>query len=116
MTEAANRFLAALTPEQKAKATFAFEDAERSNWFFVPIERQGLPLREMSAYQKHLASALLCAGLSQSGYIKAVSIMSMEDVLRLLENDDGERRNPEKYYFSIFGTPGDDGAWGYRVE
>src|SRR4051812_34506126 len=116
MTEAANRFLVTLTPEQRAKATFSFEDAERVNWFFVPIERKGLPLREMNPYQKHLASALLSAGLSQSGYMKAVTIMSLEDVLRVMEKDSGERRNPEKYYFSIFGTPSDSGTWGYRVE
>jgi hypothetical protein len=116
MCEAANRFLAALTPEQRAKVTFSFEDAERSNWFFVPIERKGLPLREMSAYQKHLAMALVNAGLSQSGFIKAVTIMSLEDVLRIQEKDNGERRNPEKYYFSIFGTPSEAGTWGYRVE
>src|SRR5690348_4207315 len=72
MTEAANRFLAALSAEQRAKATFKFEDDERMNWHFVPRERKGLPLREMTPYQKHLASALLSAGLSQTGYIKAV--------------------------------------------
>jgi len=70
----------------------------------------------MSPYQKHLASALLSAGLSQTGYMKAVTIMSLEDVLRVMEKDSGERRNPEKYYFSIFGTPSDTGAWGFRVE
>jgi len=37
-------------------------------------------------------------------------------VLRIMEKDSGERRNPEKYYFSIFGTPSDTGTWGYRVE
>ena len=116
MAEAANRFLAALTPEQRAKAVFPFDDAERMNWAYVPQERKGLPLREMSPYQKHLASALLSAGLSQTGYIKAVTIMSLEDVLRMMEKDNGERRNPEKYYFSIFGTPSDTGLWGYRVE
>jgi hypothetical protein len=116
MTEAANRFLASLTAEQRAKATFQFEDAERVNWFFVPIERKGLPLREMGAFQRHLASSLLSAGLSQAGYMKAVTIMSLEDVLRMMEKDSGERRNPEKYYFSIFGTPSDSGTWGYRVE
>src|ERR1039457_4957081 len=68
MTEAANRFLSALTPEQRAQATFPFEDAERVNWFFVPIERKGLPLRQMQPFQRHLANALLSAGLSQSGY------------------------------------------------
>ena len=116
MTESATRLLASLSPEQRAKATFSFDDAERVNWFFVPIERKGLPLREMNPYQRHLASALLNAGLSQSGYIKAVTIMSLEDVLKVMEKDSGERRNPEKYYFSIFGTPSDAGAWGYRVE
>ncbi len=116
MTEAANRFLADLTPEQRAKATFPFEDAERVNWFFVPIERKGLPLREMQPHQRHLATALLSAGLSQSGYMKAVTIMSLDDVLRIMEKDSGERRNPEKYYFSIFGTPSETGTWGYRVE
>src|SRR5579872_4931759 len=80
MTETANRFLASLTPEQRAKATFTFEDAERVKWFYVPIERKGLPLREMSPYQKHLATALLSAGLSQTGYIKARTIMSLEEV------------------------------------
>jgi hypothetical protein len=116
MTEAANRFLAALTPEQKAKATFTFENDERQNWHFIPKERKGLPLREMNSYQKHLAAVLLSAGLSQQGYIKAVTIMSLEDVLRVLEKDDGERRNPEKYYFTVFGKPAEDSTWGYRVE
>src|SRR5579863_8919915 len=103
MAECANRFLAGLDPGQRAKATFPFDADERMNWHFIPKERKGLPLREMTAYQKHLASALLAAGLSQTGYIKAVTIMSLEDVLRLIENDSGEIRNPEKYYCSIFG-------------
>ena len=116
MTETANRFLAALNPEQRAKATFEFSDDERMNWHFIPKERKGLTLREMTPYQRHLASALLAAGLSQTGYIKAVTIMSLEEVLRVLENDSGERRNPEKYHFTVFGTPSDVATWGWRVE
>ena len=116
MTETANRLLAALSPEQKAKATFPFQDEERMKWFYVPIDRKGLTLGEMSPYQRHLASALLASGLSQAGYIKAVTIMSLEGVLKVMENDSGVRRNPEKYHFTIFGAPSDTGTWGYRVE
>jgi len=116
MTECANRFLAALDANQRGKATFPFDTDERMNWHFIPKERKGLPLREMTPYQKHLASALLASGLSQTGYIKAVTIMSLEDVLKIIENDSGERRNPEKYYFSVFGTPSDTGTWGCRIE
>ena len=113
MMETAARLLAALTPAQRAKATFPLDAEERMNWHYVPQERKGVPLRELSPYQKHLASALLSAGLSQTGYIKGVTIMSLEDVLRILEDDSGERRNPEKYYFSIFGVPSDTRPWGY---
>lgn len=116
VVETANRFLAALDNEQRTKATFQFDDEERMNWHFIPKQRKGLPLREMTPYQKHLASALLSAGLSQAGYIKAVTIMSLEDVLKHIENASDEYRNPEKYYFSIFGTPSETDAWGYRVE
>src|SRR5215472_8590389 len=116
MTECANRFLAALDANQRGKATFPFDADERMNWHFIPRDRKGLPLREMTPYQKHTASALLAAGLSQTGYIKAVTIMSLEDVLRIIEKDSGEVRNPEDYYFSVFGTPSDSGTWGYRIE
>jgi hypothetical protein len=116
MLETANRFLAALDNEQRVKATFPFDSDERMNWHFIPKVRKGLPLREMTAYQKHLASALLSAGLSQTGYIKAVTIMSLEDVLKTLENASDEYRNPEKYFFSIFGVPSATDPWGYRVE
>jgi len=71
---------------------------------------------DMASHQKHLATALLSAGLSQQGFMKAVTIMSLDDVLKIMEKDNGQRRNPEKYYFSIFGTPSDQGTWGYRVE
>jgi hypothetical protein len=90
VVETAKRFLAALGPDQRAKATFKFEDEERMNWHFIPKERKGLSLREMTPYQKHLASALLSAGLSQTGYVKAVTIMSLEDVLRIIENASDE--------------------------
>ncbi len=116
MTQAANHFLASLTPEQRTKATFQFQDDERMNWHFIPKERKGLPLKDMTAPQKHLAHALLSAGLSQTGYIKATTIMSLEDVLRILEKDDGVKRNPEGYFFSIFGEPSEKATWGYRVE
>lgn len=116
MTETANRFLAALSSEQRSKATFPFADDERFDWHYIPKERKGLTLREMTPYQKHLATALLASGLSQTAYIKAVTIMSLEDVLKTMENDSGERRNPEKYHFTIFGTPSDTATWGWRVE
>jgi hypothetical protein len=116
MSAAANNFLAALTADQKGKATFGFADAERTDWHFIPRERKGLPIKEMTQEQRLLAYALLASGLSNRGYGKAVSIMSLESILAELEQGGkGPVRDPERYFVSIFGTPG-KAPWGWRVE
>src|SRR5581483_2300925 len=116
MTDAAKAYLAALTPEQRARTTFSFDADERQNWHFVPLERKGVALREMNSAQKHLAEALLSAGLSQQGVIKAHTIMSLDQILKDIEKGKGPERDPEKYYVSIFGEPSEQGTWGYRFE
>ena len=125
MTETARRFLMSLDPEQAEKARLSFHEPSWQQWQFVPdnnfeemykAPRRGLTIRDMTPWQKHMAHALLSACLSQQGYLKAASIMSLEETLRAIENDSGERRNPEKYYFSIYGEPGDAAPWGIRIE
>jgi hypothetical protein len=127
MMNAAKAYLSSLTPEQRAKGTFKFASSdtdERLNWHFVPPEaftytpkeRKGVALREMTPAQKHLAEALLSAGLSQQGIIKAHTIMSLDQVLKELEKGGAMERDSEKYYVSIFGDPVDQGTWGYRFE
>ena len=117
MEQAAKAFLSALTDEQKAKVSFPFEGDERANWHFVPKPRKGLPIKEMTQDQRLLAQGLLATGLSHRGYTKAVSIMSLESVLAILEKDKkgAPVRDPENYFFSIFGTPGTS-PWGWRFE
>ena len=123
MAQVANVFLLALNPEQKAKATFPFEDEERENWHFIPRERKGLPMKEMTPQQRLLALALMNSGLGSRGATKAVTIMSLEEVLYQMEGEDESKRaaarvkrDPENYFVSIFGTPDVKGTWGWRVE
>ncbi len=116
MSGAAGNFLASLAGEQKAQATFAMDNEERLNWHFVPRDRKGVPLKDLDGAQRALANALLSAGLSPGGYQKASTIMSLEAVLRESEKDTVGRRDPDKYYFSVFGEPSDASTWGWRVE
>jgi hypothetical protein len=117
MAAAANGFLKSLEGPQCEKAKFEFKDAERLNWHFIPRARKGLPLKEMKDGQRKLALALLATGLSTQGYEKAVTIMSLESILRELEGPNGKMvRDPELYYFSIFGEPSTRSSWGWRVE
>jgi hypothetical protein len=115
MLQAADAFLASLRSEQRSKVLFEFEDAERLNWHFVPRARRGLPLREMSVEQQALARGILRAGLSQRGYLAASTIIELELVLREM-GENPAVRDPELYYFSIFGTPSHAAPWGFRAE
>ncbi|MEZ5418223.1 MAG: DUF3500 domain-containing protein [Vicinamibacterales bacterium] len=118
MSQAATRFLAALTPEQRAQAAFPVASEERLRWHFIPNEmfpRKGLAFRGMTDEQKERAHDLLKAGLSQRGYMTATAIVQLEDVLRDLEKGGRFARDPVDYQFTIFGTPGSE-AWGWRVE
>jgi hypothetical protein len=130
MASAATKFLASLTPEQRQHATFAFESDERLHWHFIPTEtfpRKGLTIKEMNESQRKLAHELLKAGLSQRGYLTASSIMDLETVLGALEAAQRAAatqpprgtplvRDPERYFFSVFGTPSTKDTWGWRVE
>jgi hypothetical protein len=122
MTDAAAKLHDSFTPEQKTKADFAFEDKERTSWFFTPQQkngkalRKGLPLEEMTKDQKAFALALLRSGTSPEGYTKAATIMSLEAILSELEKGGPIVRNPEWYFFTFFGTPARTGKWGWRVE
>jgi hypothetical protein len=117
MAERADHFLAALDEAQRAKAQLPFGDDERKNWHFVPKDRRGLPLKEMTDGQRRMAMALLRSALSEHGFRKATNIMSLEAILRDIEGTGGRvTRNSELYYLSVFGRPGSTDAWGWRIE
>ncbi len=124
MEVAATKFLESLTPEQRQQAMFPFDGNERTHWHFIPTEifpRNGLTLKQMNQSQRESAHDLLKAGLSQRGYMTATQIMQLENVLAAIEAAQpptGNRfvRDPERYFFSIFGTPSTRNTWGWRVE
>jgi hypothetical protein len=116
MATAASRFLASLDRDQATRAAFAFDAPERLDWHFIPRPRKGLPVKDMTSAQRALAFGLLQSGLAGTGYLKATTIMSLEQVLKELEQGKGTVRDPELYFVSIFGRPSDRGRWGWRVE
>lgn len=111
----ARSFLDTLDASQRARVQFAFDSEERFNWFYVPREREGLPLKRMSPAQQQAALRVVEAGLSQKGYSKAEAVRALEPVLAAIENNP-VRRDPENYYLTVFGEPGADATWGLRWE
>jgi len=117
MTDAATKFLATLSEEQKKTATMAYDDAKRVKWHFIPMnDRKGLQVKDMDEKQRRAAFSLLRGALSQVGYDKARSIMDLDALLKALQKGPTPIRDPHRYYFTVFGDPTPDGKWGLSVE
>ncbi len=116
---AAEKFLAALDPSQKAKAALPFGGEERENFHYTPQaaphERAGLPLKEMTDAQRVIAMDLIHSALSDKAAFKIEQIMGLEGVLAELEKDP-VKRDSGKYFITIFGTPSATSPWGWRFE
>lgn len=117
MTTAAQAWLASLDETQAATATIDFaNEQQRTDWHYIPRERAGLPLRDMSDEQRRLAFDLVASGLSARGLDTARTIIGLETILAGLEGPDRNHpRDPQLYYLSLFGSVGGD-VWGWRFE
>jgi len=128
MARAAADFLAALSPSQRKRASLPFADeGERRTWYYFPRMRGGLPLGQMaSRLQQQLALRLVRSGLSEAGFNAASTIIGLDNLLDSREGflqrpypygaPDSRFRDPLMYFVTVFGSPFDDGAWGWRFE
>lgn len=116
--EAAQAYLGTLAPEQLERTRFELDSDEWRHWSNVPIanlEREGLPLREMSTAQREAAFALVRAGLSARGFEQARDIMRIDGYLADFL-DDHEGFGEDLYYFAIFGDPSATEPWGWQLD
>ena len=119
MAAAAAAWLDSLSPDQRAKATYEYMDGERVFWYYPPLNRHGLALRDMDAAQRKRAYGIMESGLTPRAYKQASQIIDHETILGKLEKERGVvsfARDPELYYFTVFGEPGGADPWAWRVE
>ncbi|MEQ1584282.1 MAG: DUF3500 domain-containing protein [Cyclobacteriaceae bacterium] len=111
-------FLGTLSPELRLRAQYAFDDAERFTWNFVPIKRNGLTFYDFSDRQRETAMMLLKSSLSEQGYQKATAIIALENILKVVEKQapDSRYRDPLNYHFTVFGDPAEGKPWAWRFE
>ena len=114
MSTAALKFLDSLNDEQEAAVRFPFDGEDRFDWHFIPRERKGVALKTMTGSQRSAALDLVRTGLSEEGFTKAEIIRQLEQILFNQEGRD--IRDPDLYFFMVFGEPGDGNTWGWRYE
>jgi hypothetical protein len=115
--QAATDFLASLTPEQRAEASFAVDSEKWRQWSNVHmfLMRHGVCMEQMTEAQREKALDLMRATLSESGFETSLGIMRLNETLREITG-----RNQEfsdlLYWFSVMGEPSDTEPWGWQVD
>jgi len=113
---AVTAWLATLSAEQRAKATFAIDDVEWRKWmnqdFYV---RQGVSFKEMSEAQRAAAFGLMKAALSAKGLKLSQDIMKLNETLGEL-NHDFVRYGEQLYWITVMGTPSATQPWGFQID
>jgi len=119
ITAAVRAWLDGLDEGQRDTASFEFASAERFSWTYLPGQREGLAVRDMRPDQRAAATAIVEASLSARGAGEVGGIIALETVLGEIERAGGragvERRDPERYWFAVFGEPGSAGPWSWRL-
>ena len=120
-------------PMQKKSALLSFSDTARVQWNNLPVglrARAGISVGNMTEEQRIFLHRILAAALSSQGYLKATSIMHLDNLLNMSVDTNYARKmiNDElkkflvdlkwshrNYYLAFFGTPS-DANWGFKIE
>jgi hypothetical protein len=115
--EAAEAWLAALGPEQRAAALFDVDSNQWRAWSNIhPFTlRHGVSFEDMSEAQRDLAFGVLRATLSASGVQLARDVMKLNWVIGDITGK-WDEYGEWFYWLSIFGTPSADAPWGWQID
>jgi hypothetical protein len=114
--KAAETFLAAFTPEQRAASTFPVDDTEWRKWANQHrYTRQGVAFRDMTDRQRELAFDLMRAGLSAKGLEISRNIMRLNETLAEMV-DNFDEYGEWLYWITVMGTPSQTEPWGWQLD
>ncbi len=118
MNELAATLLDSCDPRQRAALVRAWDDKDRTTWFYTPTDHGGLPIGAQRPTQQRLTMQLVAGGLSEAAYNTVAAVIGLENILDRVEGfqrDWGRERgrDPGLYWLRLFGAPGAD-RWGWR--
>jgi len=128
------KFIGTLSQVQQKMAMHHFADTARIKWNNLPVglrARAGISVGAMTDEQRRLLHRVLSSSLSSQGYLKATSIMHLDNLLNIYYDTLYQRKaidsrmhgfltdlkwSHQNFYFAIFGVPGRDSTWSYKLE
>lgn len=105
--------LGTLDGAQAERARGSLADPRLTEWTYLPGDRPGLSLEDLTSAQHELVLELLQASHSPTGGELAVGAIEVERVRRHLVT--GAPPSGDRYWVRVLGNPGGDEPWGWRI-
>ena len=114
--DAAARFLASLTDEQRGRTAYAVDDLEWRKWNNVHrYAREGVSFKEMTEAQRERGFDLMRGALSARGFEKSRAVMRLNGYLaELVKNF--EEYGEYLYHLTVMGVPSPTEPWGWQLD
>jgi hypothetical protein len=113
MAHAARTLIMGSDPEQARRLGGSLDDPRLREWTYLPGNRPGLSLADMSDDQREGALALIESAHGPAGADLAVGAIRVERTRRELVT--GTPVEDDRYWFRVLGEPGGEEPWGWRV-
>ncbi|MFI6680339.1 DUF3500 domain-containing protein [Kribbella sp. NPDC050470] len=118
--EAVLELLASLSPAQLDKVRAAFDTPDHKDWTYLPGNRPGLPLAELTPAQQRLAERLIEIGCSERGVADSKAVLEAEVILRGIPDlpPTGEWEGSVlggRYFLRVLGDPAGTEPWAWRL-
>ena len=117
LVSAAEAFLGALPPVQRATATLPLDSDGWRSWSNLHpfLLRHGVCLADLEPDQRAAALGLVRQSLSAGGFETARAVMKMNEHLLELTGS-SEEYGEWLYWISVFGTPSGEAPWGWQID
>ena len=115
MSELVAAFLEQLDPELRRRAHSQFDAPDHRRWTYVPGDRPGLMLAEMTDDQRHAALALLDVACSASGAMTSRAVIDLDRIRRGLSGGLSEPPTDDRFWIRVLGDPRGDEPWAWRI-
>lgn len=115
--QAAEDYLAALSPTEQAAGRFPIDDVTWRHWangarYFL---RHGLCLEDLDDEKRHRALDVVRTSLSAYGYTQVVDLMHLNLTIGELRGEE-DLLNEWLYWFSVYGEPENGRPWGWQLD
>ncbi|NUR99614.1 MAG: DUF3500 domain-containing protein [Kribbellaceae bacterium] len=112
--------LASLSPAQLEKLKAPFDTPDHKEWTYLPGDRPGLPLGDLTPAQQLLAKRVVELCCSERGAADSWAVLDAEVILRGIPAlpESGEWQGTvlgERFFLRVLGDPSGTGPWAWRL-